>query len=275
MKKEFYELKEEIEEVTGVTIEEVKVKKNGCVLTGFQVKNDTAVSPVVYYNDSMLVEELASQLAKIALEPSRFNFDLEKLKNPDYFKKSLRISVSKRDGEADDVLRKKYLNFDVIMRLILSPNAEQFGSIRVTSELLKYAGLTETEAWAISEENTKATCWIESLNEVLGLPETCSLLHVASTDDKINGASVICFPEIFLDFLEHESLESVFILPSSQEELIIVPDLGLWEVEDLISMNEEVSAAEVPDLISLEPAVYYFTKKSPAEITLVSCREPN
>ena len=59
-----------------------------------------------------------------------------------------------------------------------------------------------------------------------------------------------------------QGIESVLILPSSTQELLIIPENDNVCYADFASMVDEVNRAEVDPLIQLDPVVYRYDLES-------------
>lgn len=83
------------------------------------------------------------------------------------------------------------------------------------------------------------------------------LTTVVTNDVKINGAAVIFYPEI-MDELAKQAGGDYFILPSSVNEVLIMPDNGSMSYQELQEMVTSINATEVAPYEKLTDQVYHY-----------------
>lgn len=245
-----------------VGLEEVEVVKNSIPCTGIRVISpDTPeVSPIVYYSADETVEAIADRIMAV-MQAEKPEFDLDMFRDPEYVRSHLYLSVSRRNGESQPVLRRELLNMDLIMKLVIG-GVDPYGTsvIKVTADLLGLSGITEKEAWNLAEKNSRETAAIKNLAEFIGLPDDLvPPMYIASCNGGNDGASVMCFPDVFASFCETHELKSVIILPSSTQEVIVLPETDLPSMTDLVTMVDEINGSVVDPLLQLDPEVYRYS----------------
>lgn len=247
-------------------IEEVEIVKNSVSCKGIRIihPDHPQIAPVVYYSAEETLEDLISRILE-ASERENPDYIPEMLKDPRFIAEHLILGVSRRNGEESDVIKKQYLNFDLIMRveLTVSEDSDETMSSKVTVPMLKMAGLQEADAWDIAIANTKRTANIRNLADIfsfLGLEseESQAAMYVASCNQGRDGAAVLFYPEVFRDFCETRGLTRLYILPSSTQEAVVFPWADHFQVNDLAQMVFEINQAEVDPLIQMDPAVYVY-----------------
>ncbi len=77
---------------------------------------------------------------------------------------------------------------------------------------------------------------------------------------KLFGAAAMFYRDTIEEFSD-EMGKSIFILPSSVHEVILVPDDGLQEPEELWKMVCEINETQVEPEDVLTDSVYYFSRK--------------
>ena len=93
-----------------------------------------------------------------------------------------------------------------------------------------------------------------------GKKEDASLMYIATNEDRMNGASVLAYP----DFMETavECLNgSFYILPSSIHEVILLPEKSGFDVQELQMLVRHVNATEVAPKERLSDHVYHYDRK--------------
>ena len=82
-------------------------------------------------------------------------------------------------------------------------------------------------------------------------------LYVLSNDRMVNGAAVICYPEIMQQIGDQVG-ESFFVLPSSVHEVLLVSDNGTLHLKELEQMVKEINTYEVMPEDRLSNSVYHY-----------------
>lgn len=257
MKKNLENIKNELA-MRGIRAEEVEVVKNGISCVGFQIITNSNVRPVVYYSQN---ETLSSFMEKIDAAMKHLpDFNFAVLKDKDCVISNLYVTVQRR-CEQHDVLAFDYLNLEAVMRLRISfDDQEERGSIKVSSLLLEMAGITAEDAWEAALCNMKTAICVRSMAAVLGMPEELfpAPFHVVTTENGMDGASALLYPEIFNSYCQQHEIDACIILPSSTQEVLVVPDEDGICYDDFAGMVNEVNNEEVDPMIRLDPVVYRY-----------------
>lgn len=255
--KNFDNIKNELAK-RGINAEEVEVIKNGITCVGFQIMTDSNVRPVVYYSQN---ETLNSFMDKIYVAMRQLpDFDIAVLEDRDFVLSNLYVTVQRRCNQAD-VLTRDYLNLEVVMRLHISlDDQDKSGSIKVSSTLLEMAKISIEDAWKAALCNMKSTISVRSMAAVLGMPEELFPVpfHVVTTENGMDGASALLYPEIFKLFCQQHGVDACIILPSSTQEVLVVPDEDGNSYDDFAMMVNKVNNTEVDPIIQLDPVVYRY-----------------
>ena len=88
-------------------------------------------------------------------------------------------------------------------------------------------------------------------------------MYVLSNQERIYGATCVLYPGLLEEFSKELGC-SLWILPSSVHEVILIPDQGGEDVEKLKKMVSEINRTQVEEEEVLSDSVYYFdqlTKK--------------
>lgn len=91
--------------------------------------------------------------------------------------------------------------------------------------------------------------------------EMAGKMFILTNDKKLFGAAVLLY-EGLLEKIAQKLGENFFILPSSIHEVILIPDDGKLEAEELWKMVCEVNATQVEPEEVLTDSVYYFSLKN-------------
>lgn len=202
-------------------------------------------------NDEMFSSETVNQAV------------LDALTNKKTVLKSLRLAVHKKGDRRPGEITQEILNLDLYMRvrLLCLSDEDSTASTRVTNQILKLAGLSEEEAWEAARNNTWEEIFVGSMSEVLFGDDTVeSMFFIATTKDKLDGAAVIAFPEFFKAFCEAHETTGVCVLPSSTEELLLIPETSdMFSYEDMAELVSSVNASGVTDpRIALDAVSYRY-----------------
>ena len=157
----------------------------------------------------------------------------------------------------DDIVSRDYLDLKVIYKYLI---ADKGASITIEAEHLKMWDITEEELFDIAKENVKSTfvnkSMVEMLSELIGMPAQCMMpndpIRIFTTENKMYGASVLLFPEIFKDMGN-----DITILPSSVHEVIVLLDNDI-ENNELVNMITGINNTEVipEEVLSNHPYIY-------------------
>lgn len=245
--------------VRGIKAEQVEVVKNGISCVGFQIITNSNVRPVVYYSQNETLSSFMEKIDAAVKHLPDFNFVV--LQDKDYVISNLYVTVQRR-CEQDDVLAFDYLNLEAVMRLRISlDDQEERGSIKVSSSLLEMAGISIEDAWKAALNNMKSAISVRSMAAVLGMPEELfpAPFHIVTTENGVDGASALLYPEIFNTFCQQHEIGECIILPSSTQEVLVIPDKkdGIC-YDDFARMVNEVNNTEVDPMIRLYPVVYRY-----------------
>ena len=98
--------------------------------------------------------------------------------------------------------------------------------------------------------------------EMMGMPEEMMAdmappMYVATNQDKVHGAAVMFYTD-FMDQAAKELGGDIFILPSSVHEVLILPDDGNMDAQELKEMVTSINASEVSPEDRLTDSVYHY-----------------
>ena len=243
----------------GIDAESVEIVKNGIPCKGIRIcYADGTVCPIVYYSEHETVDSFMERVRDV-LAKDTTSFGVERLTDWSYVKEHAYLSVQKRGTE--DFIKRPYLNLEIVLRIYLDLGDEA-GSVKVTSGLIDQLGITEETAWEAACDNTRRHISVRNLADILGgEPSEDDMLYVA-TAGQHGGAAALCYKEVFREFCLNHGEADVYILPSSTEEVLVIPGskVGIMlTVRDLAQMVDSINRSQVDPIIQLEPAVYRFS----------------
>lgn len=183
------------------------------------------------------------------------------------------------EEELKGLPHKEYLDLAVYCRLVLEKNQEGIVSAAVENSMLRYWNITEETLWDAAEKNfQKEKFVIRPINEAIGLPKAYleKLIRCPEKEDETcvltngyrnRGAVGMLRVDLLKEFAEKKGC-NLYILPSSLNEVILLPDRNDRSPEDLRSYVRRNNRA-YPDEGDLSDNIYYFRReKGKIEIIL-------
>ena len=263
----------------GYVSQETVTVKNGIEFFGLQIiLRGSWITPIVYIGDNEMFEDYYEKV-KIATSHLPTLKD-EDFLNREFFRKNLFVAIERNVGYDQMIVDKKYISENVMnirafMRVDVNlENQEEMdstGSIKISDETLKRAGLDIDEAWYWARKNTRNVFEVQSINDVLGIPADMGSapLYVVTGKKGIRGSAALLFPDVFKDFCIKKGVKACAILPSSLEEVLVLPEEDGIDYDFLAKMVNDVNMDQVDELIQLDPVVYRYDVDS-EEISIVA-----
>ena len=87
-------------------------------------------------------------------------------------------------------------------------------------------------------------------------------MYIASSNKRLNGAAAIMYKELFDEFCIQHSLNSVYIIPSSINELILLPIDDNINPAAIQQMIREVNRENVSEEEFLSDNLYRYNKRT-------------
>ena len=247
----------------GIEIEEITIVKNCVQCKGLRiVRPGQEASPIVYYSEEETMSQLAARIRMVAgldYPP----FDPCMLVDPDFVLTNAYMAIQKKCE--DNLAKRTCLNLETYLRVRLSVTTSESAYFRITGQMIAQLGLSESDLWNSAEQHFLGSVKIQDIAEVIGIPEDADgSLYVLTAEEPACGAAALAIPEIFRGFCEDRGLQSCVILPSSTEELLIIPrnldDLSerFLNPSELAGMVQMINAEQVDPVIQLDPVVYVY-----------------
>ena len=218
--------------------------KNGVEFEGICIRTESPISPIIYTEDIIRhAEEDGKSLDNVVSNII------------DIYEKNKTIDININ-------------NFFFFFFYLYIRGEEGSYSVKLTTQLLEKAGLTEVEAWEKAEANTYAETTLVSMVKVL-----CEMMQmeyheemeektpffVLSNKGRFNGASAILDKKTLADFGERYHTDKIFAIPSSIHEFLISPYTEELNLDDLSSMVNTVNFSEVEPKEQLGSRAYIIT----------------
>lgn len=256
-----YAYVEEIAKEIGGKVQKV-TKVNGIEYVGILI-GDGEIQPCVYIDDAYekgaSVKETAEWIKETAERASIPN--IPKVNSYEEIKDKLRLRLY--NGKTPAEVSEPYLD-DLILIPYIEFGVMEDGSMassKVASWMLSEWGKTKEEVMAQARENTTG-CFIKPMAQIMA--EMMGMEYDPEMDDgrmytitnatKLNGAVGVALLE---DELREKFPNGYYVIPSSIHEIIILPDNGEIELEDLNYMVESVNAEQLRPEEILSDHAYY------------------
>ena len=197
--------------------------------------------------------------------------DVSELMNYEAAKKYLCFDVVGSDRNADmleKVPHPDQENISMVYRLQLDSTENGAATVLITNAMMEQFGVTKEQLHADAMENAQEIrpadfrTMAAVMAEMMGMPEEMMAdmappMYVATNQDKVQGAAVMFYPD-FMDQAAKELGGDIFILPSSVHEVLILPDDGNMNAQELKEMVTSINASEVSPEDRLTDSVYHY-----------------
>lgn len=165
---------------------------------------------------------------------------------------------------------KKYLDLAVYCRIILAENENGTVSMAVKKSMLRYLGVGEKELWEAARSNfQKEKFLIRHIDEgigltkfflvkVLGLTWQEGESYILTNEYQNNGAVGMLRFDLLEKFADQKEC-NLYILPSSLNEVILIPDRNDRTPDFLRSLVKK-NNKDYPDEGDLSENIYYYRR---------------
>ena len=261
----------EILREAGIKAEEGSALKNGRRIPSIIV-GEGLIRPTLYQHHIENIED-ADELIKFVKEviTERPEVNPSEFYSKEYVLENV-ISCIRHETDDDETLKfRVYGDLEEYFRVSLGNQSEGMMSIVITKSIAANLNLDIDEVRMSARRNLSKTVSIRGMSEVLAnmlniessqlpLPEE-EMMYVATANGGIEGASVMLLSDVLDEFCETHGVEKLIIIPSSTEEILLVPECP----EDESSINsiiQEVNETQIPDESKrLSDHLYYYDKK--------------
>lgn len=278
-----------------VEISPVQVQKNnGLVLDGLVVKSeDTNIAPNIYLNGFFMEYQNGGELSRIMDEiadvaianqgPKEFENIGRDFQNYEFIKdKVIMVAVNAKENEEmlKDVPHAIGADLAIIYKVMLGESDGGYGTVTIHNDHMKFWGATQEQLHELALVNTPELlpARVQDMRDVMvdmfgmsDAPEEAGeafpdevygdSMFVVSNSAKINGASVMFYPNNVLGRLADKLGDDLYILPSSIHETIAIRATGA-DPDALAEMVKEVNDTQVAKEERLSYHVYHFDGKT-------------
>lgn len=174
------------------------------------------------------------------------------------------------EGLFTDTPHKEFLDLTVYCRLVFAKDETGIASTVVKESMLVRWGIGEQDMWEAASSNLKKEAYqFMNLRSLIGksakaadIKECRSASMCVLTNPVMYyGAAGILRTDL-LEKLAQLKETDLYILPSSVHEVIVLPALDCWDVDELRQMVKSVNACSVDKMDWLSDEVYYYRMES-------------
>lgn len=250
-------------------------------LRGLTVKRkDENIAPTIYldYFGGMDVEEALKNIYEIIenSQKSKVHFCIESF--TDWKKARQRIHarlVGADDCILNELPHRNFLNLAVVYYYVVDVDKELgCGTITIRLEHLNHWGIDEPELFEAAKENAEAEGYTtenmldilqELYRENMDIGDNTSALvnpmYVITNASKYYGATALLFAKECFKTLAEKMNSNLYILPSSQHELIAIGE-EVAEAQALKEMVCDVNNSQVEEKDRLSYCVYKYNRET-------------
>ena len=258
----------------GIESEQITIVKNNVECKAIRVitANHPSISPVIYYSSEDTLESFLFKIHAV-LDLGDPQVDFKNLTDFEYVKEHLILGLQRKSTNTN-LVKKEILNLELYMKItLIIKNSDDIGTCKLNRELQNRLNVSEKALWEAAYENTVSHYSIKSMYQMCGIDDNDDCMMYVVTSSLQNAATALCFPKIFNEFCIEKGESGCYILPSSLEELIVLPQSAVkkagMSVTDLANMVQSVNVEAVEPEIQLDPVVYYYNQDS-NEIKIVA-----
>lgn len=247
-------------DLNGIPYSVITTTKNGMDRVGIRVgKTGDVVCPILYPSMDE-APGLFAERAKEALK-NKPVIDIDILSDWQFVKDHIELDIQRRSNEP--LLKRECLNLDLILRIWFDIPGHGRASTKVTSKIMDLLHVSEEILWANAEHNSMEKYRIRSMSEMIGFgsedKEPSSMYVLTKIPEMTGGASALACTKVFRDWCLTHDEKRILLLPSSVEELILLPGSVSGDPQDLANMVANINDEVVKDsTIILDPVVYMY-----------------
>ena len=268
-------------------------KNNGTRLTGLTIsKKGVNIAPNIYleslferYQDGMTMEAVCREVMDI-YEQYKETQDFDSRKITEFHQVRDRIcfrlvNTEKNKELLADIPYIPYLDLAIVFYVLVSKDAGGTSTVLIRNSFIDSWGTDTQTLYSIAIENTQRIFRgsVQSMGNVMAEIMEVMLdaedskefydmavdtedrfpMYVATNYEKLNGASVLLYPNLLRDFAE-QIRSDFYILPSSIHEVIFVPESAGMDIEYMKTMVQEINVTQVADEEILSDNVYFYNR---------------
>lgn len=275
-------VRDAVERETGKQVLIQKVNKNnGLVFDGLTIMAEGVnIAPTIYLNsfyEDYLTDGVVAVAQRIiaiyeANKPREsvdisFFMDIEKVRPK--IKMKL-VNFEKNKELLEQVPYVRFLDLAIVFIVVTECNsADEFASILVYNQHLRFWNMDAEDLYALALENTAADFEIipmRSVIEAIMGEETVDIImdnqeiemSILTNHSRLHGAVGIIHKEILNQYMKETKADKVWIIPSSIHETLLIPSDMMPDAEYVKGMVKEVNATQVQPEEILSDNIYAY-----------------
>ncbi|MDE7322567.1 MAG: hypothetical protein K2N73_07495 [Lachnospiraceae bacterium] len=289
-------IRDEVEKRAGesykVRINDVR-KNNGVILRGLTVmQDDSNISPTIYLNnyyeayengEATLVNVVNDVMDTYHRNKVNQSVDMRYLMNYACVREHViykLVNTEKNMELLKDIPHVEFLDLSIVFQCLVAKECFGTASILIHNAHMKLWDISIMELFRAAKENTQRIQGyeIKGINDVI-----CEIMeedaveefdyddcmaefadsvpmYVLSNKSRVEGAACMLYPDLIKDFAKALG-SSLYIIPSSIHELLLLPVKNTNESEDIKSMIREINDTQVKMEEILSYSLYLFDKE--------------
>ena len=241
----------------GVEVKEISVpKNNGVVLNGYCITKKGENIGATIYVDEVPEDEVVDYVVRKynSIEIPKLDMNVGE---KSYILSNVYPMLVNREANEDrlkTMVHRSFVDLEIIYRV----NVNNTGSYAVENKVLELADISEEELHDAAMKNLGDLCITYNLRDKLGIPpsEGDIPMIIVTYKDHNHGAGAILNTDL-LEKLKVELESDLFVIPSSVDEVIVVP-AALKDKEELNHMIKVINRSEVEEVNVLSDHVYVY-----------------
>lgn len=255
----------------GIPAERKNVLKNGKKLEALSVGTGR-IRPTIYQAnlDMFDTDDELIEFCNRTIEQSP-NLDPEEFCSRDYILAHVISCIRHATDDNETVKFPVFGDLEEYFRVPIGSNSIGSMSMVLTQHVIDRINLNSDELRIVARRNLAKTVSIRSMSEVLtdmigedslGLPIPGEdFMYVATANGGIKGAGIMLLDDALNNFCQSQNVNRIIIIPSSTEEVLLIPDRDK-DADAMNRMVQEVNAAEVSEDMQLSDHIYYYDRSS-------------
>ena len=251
------------------------IKQNGVELSGLTIrKPGQTVTANIYLNslyedfvNGRDLDEIKQYISQIRQHhDGDIGLDVSAITDFDTIKSAIQIKLISREKNQEYLQQGNKPHIDVatdlteVFYIDLGEDTQNgFMSTVITEHLMHHYGINDVNVLHdIAVKNMTPRARLSSMFQVLSeiMPQNMSdaelcmednQMFVLTNDKKHCGSAMLLCPEVMDHVAEQIGTKSYYILPSSVEECLIVPEKAGMDVEELAAMVKDINSSDVID----------------------------
>lgn len=240
---------------------------------------EAELNPVVYLDDlykecmaGKKISECVDQILELSHGTPEFD-SRQLFESWDEAKDRIELNLANtkwNEGLFTDTPHKEFLDLTVYCRLVFAKDETGIASTVVKDGMLVRWGISEQDMWEAASSNLKKEAYqFMNLRSLIGKSakaadiKECRSASMCVLTNRVMyyGAAGILRTDL-LEKLARLKETDLYILPSSVHEVILLPALDCWDVDELRQMVKSVNAGSVDKMDWLSDEVYYYRRES-------------